>query len=125
MAEPKNLFDAFDSLTFKSDRKPESTDMDQAFYRLAAYRDGAVFLAHWAGHSQWEVHHSGDELVMVVEGSTKLTMLVDGEEVSHELQPGQLIVVPQSTWHRLDTEAEVKLLTVTPQPTEHSIPRPE
>lgn len=122
---PKSLTQGFDSLIFKPDRTPESQDMADAFCELAAYRDGAVFLAHWAGESQWEVHHTGDEIVMVVDGSTHLSLLVDGEEETHPLSAGQLIVVPKSTWHRFSTPSEVKLMTVTPQPTEHSIQVPE
>ena len=125
MLEPKTLTEAFNKLTFKPDRTPTSTDMDAAFLRLAPYRDGAVFLAHWAGESQWEVHRGGDEIVMVVEGSTTLSMLVDGEEVTHTMVAGQLMVVPAGTWHRFDTPTGVKLMTVTPQPTDHSIERPE
>ena len=123
--EPKSLSVAFDSLSFAPGRTPESQDLDSAFCQLASYRDGAVFLGHWAGRSEWEIHRVGDEIVMVVEGSTILTLLIDGEEISHTLNSGELIVVPQSTWHRFETPEAVKVMTVTPQPTDHSIDRPD
>ena len=123
--EPKTLKEAFDSLVFAPDRTPESEDLDSAFCQLSAYRDGAIFIGHWAGHSEWEIHRKGDEIVMVIEGSTTLTTLVDGTQIPHTLKSGQLIVVPQSTWHRFETPDEVKVMTVTPQPTEHSIEQPE
>lgn len=123
-ASPKVLSEAFSALTFKPDRTPESDDMDSAFCKLAPYRDGAVFLAHWAGRSEWEVHHSGDEMVMVIEGATEMSLLIDNEEIIHTLSAGELIVVPQSVWHRFNTPREVKLLTITPQPAEHSIDWP-
>lgn len=122
--ELKSLEEGFASLTFKSDRTPETNDMADAFCQLAPYRDGAIFLAHWAGRSPWEVHHNGDEIVLVIEGSTDLTLLIDGQEVTHTLNKGQLMVVPQSVWHRLETQTEVKLMSVSPQPTEHSIETP-
>ena len=124
-ARPVSMADGFGSVTFKPDRTPESKDMASAFHRLAPYRDGAVFLAHWAGSSQWEVHRSGDEIVMVVEGATTLTLLMDGEQQSHAMETGELIVVPAGVWHRFDTPHEVKLMTVTPQPTEHSVSVPQ
>ena len=124
-AEPKSIAEALSKLTFKSNRTPNSEDMEAAFCNLAPYRDGAVFLAHWAGQSEWEVHHSGDEIVMVIAGTTEMSLLIDNEKVIHNMSAGELIVVPQSVWHRFNTPTEVKLLTVTPQPTEHSVEQPE
>ena len=120
----KSLEEGFASLTFKADRTPESNDMADAFCELTPYRDGAVFLAHWAGKSPWEIHHNGDEIVFVIEGLTHLTLLIDQSEETHTLTAGQLMVVPQSVWHRLETPTEVKLMSVSPQPTEHSIETP-
>ena len=42
----------------------------------------------------------------------------------YELGAGEMIVVPANTWHRFETDG-VKLMTVTPQPTDHSVERPE
>ncbi len=123
--QPRSLSSAFDALTFAPARTPASQDLQAAFCELAAYRDGAVFLGHWAGQSEWEIHRAGDEIVMVVEGRTTLTLLIGGEELSHTLTAGELIVVPQGTWHSFHTPEAVKVMTVTPQPTEHSISRPE
>ncbi len=36
----------------------------------------------------------------------------------------QLIVVPALTWHRFDTPDGVRVLTITPQPTEHCVDDP-
>ena len=121
---PKTITAAFDTLTFKSDRTPQTQDMSAAFCELAPYRDGAVFLAHWAGERQWEVHRNGDEIVMVLEGATTISLLENGEERTHSMQAGELIVVPKDVWHRFQTPDEVKVLSVTPQPTEHSIATP-
>ena len=123
-AQPKSLASAFSKLKFEPSRTPESQDLDASFCELAPYRDGAIFLGHWAGRSEWEIHRKGDEVVMVVEGETTLTMLVDGAEHSHTLSSGEPIVVPQGTWHRFETPDQVKVMTVTPQPTDHSIERP-
>ena len=115
---------AFQTLTFHGSRTPESTDIDRAFCRLADYRDGGIFLGHYAGSSEWERHPNGDEIVMVVQGETTLIMLRGGAEQANVLREGQLHVVPQNTWHRFETPRGVKIMTVTPQPTDHSIDLP-
>lgn len=117
--------DALSTLRFLDNRTPTSTDIEDAFCRLAAYRDGGIFLAHYAGNSEWERHPNGDEVVMVLEGATVLVLLVDGGEVSHELRARELLVVPQNTWHRFESPEAVKIMTVTPQPTDHSVAFPE
>jgi len=45
-------------------------------------------------------------------------LFVDGTEQRKTLDEGSLIVVPGGTWHRFET-AGVKILTLTPQPTDH------
>jgi mannose-6-phosphate isomerase-like protein (cupin superfamily) len=62
---------------------------------------------------------------MVVEGGTTMTMLIDGVERSYPMSAGELVVVPQGTWHRFDTPDAVKVMTVTPQPTAHTAGRPD
>ena len=71
-----------------------------------------------------ERHPVGDEIVAVVEGATTMFMLIDGDEVAHTMGPGEVVVVPQNTWHRFETPDGVKVATVTPQPTDHQVERP-
>jgi mannose-6-phosphate isomerase-like protein (cupin superfamily) len=126
-ATPISLDDAFATLVFLGDRTPETTPEEKggAFAALSDYRDGAVFIAHYAGDSEWERHPRGDEIVLVVEGETTLFLWIDGEQVSSKLRRGQLFVVPRNAWHRFESPGGVKILTVTPQPTEHRITPPE
>ncbi|MEM7323374.1 MAG: cupin domain-containing protein [Actinomycetota bacterium] len=124
--QPIDLHAAIDGLTFLPNRQPvmpENTSRDWAAV-VADYRDGGVFAAHYAGESQWERHTVGDEVVMVIDGETTMTMFIDGEEHAHTLGPLQMVVVPQGTWHRFSTPEEVKVLTVTPQPSEHRLAHP-
>ena len=125
--QPVDLDSAFDALTFLSDRSIDSTD-DQlagAFARLADTQMGSVFIGHYAGDSQWERHGQGDEYVAVVDGETEMTMIVDGADLTHTMTAGQFVIVPQGTWHRFHTPEGVKVMTITPQPTDHSPTRPE
>lgn len=126
-ATPINLDDAFAELTFLPDRTPETTDeaAAPAFGILSDYRDGAVFIAHYAGGSQWERHGNGDEVVIVLDGETTLFLLDGADERAHALRAGELLVVPQGAWHRFETPRGAKILTVTPQPTDHRLERPE
>ncbi len=121
---PKSLDEAFAALQFLPDRTPEIADGEFAAL-VAPCGDGGVFVAHYAGDSEWERHPVGDEIVAVVEGETTMFLLVDGEEVSHTMGAGELIVVPQSTWHRFESPGPVKVITFTPQPTDHQVDRPD
>ena len=123
---PISVGDAIAELTFLPDRTPtvEAERSAEAFRRLSAYRDGAIFVGHWAGASEWERHTVGDEIVMVVEGATTIFFLDGDSEHSATLRSGELVVVPCGTWHRFETPQEVKVLSVTPQPTDHTADRP-
>ena len=90
-----------------------------SFMKLADFRDGALFAASFSGSSGWERHPRGDEIVQILEGSTRLDVIVDDEIESHRLTAGMLLVVPRGCWHQFASEDGVKVMTATPQPTEH------
>ena len=90
-----------------------------SFMSLGDFRDGGLFAASFSGSSGWERHLKGDEIVQIVEGATRLDVIVGDEIESHELSAGMLLVVPQGCWHQFISEHGVKVMTATPQPTEH------
>ena len=90
-----------------------------SFMKLADFRDGGLFAASFSGSSGWERHLKGDEIVHILEGSTRLDIIVDDEIESHSLTAGMMLVVPQGCWHQFMSEGGVKVFTATPQPTEH------
>jgi mannose-6-phosphate isomerase-like protein (cupin superfamily) len=104
-------------------RKPRGGDAEPGgnyFATLAAYRDGAIFAGSFDGDSEWERHANGDEVVHVLAGETELTVITaEGPQVLR-LAEGMLTVVPRGCWHRFHAPKGVTVLTVTPQPTEHS-----
>ncbi len=124
---PISITAEFSRLKFLANRTPETSDEEAegAFAMLSEYRDGAVFIGHYAGNSKWERHSNGDEIVFVVEGETTLILLVKDKEIPNTLGQGELLVVPKNTWHRFETSKAVKIMSVTPQPTDHSIERPD
>lgn len=121
---PIDVRAAFEKLTFFGARTPESHGSAPESFaaRLADCRNGGVFVAHWAGLGEWE-RHPADEVVLVLEGRARAFLVEDGEEREHVLAEGQLIVIPENTWHRFETTG-VKILTVTPRPTDHRVEFP-
>lgn len=123
---PTSIDDAIAGLRFLADRTPTTTDEESAgaFAQLSTYRDGGIYVGHWAGASEWERHPAGDEIVMVLGGETTLYLLTDQGEQANRLGPGNLLVVPQGTWHRFETPDEVKVFSVSPQPSDHQAEHP-
>jgi uncharacterized cupin superfamily protein len=103
-------------------RSPETSadEAAAAFATLARFGEGALFVGSFEGESDWERHSKGDELVQIIAGAARLTILTDAGPQLLELKAGMLAVVPQGCWHRFDAPDGVSLLTATPQPTDHS-----
>lgn len=103
-------------------RRPD-TPADEAaaaFATVARYRDGGVFAGSFQGTSPWERHPNGDELVHVLAGATTLTVVTDDGPRILDMRAGMLTVVPQGCWHRFESPDGVTVLTMTPQPTDHT-----
>ncbi|MGI1999816.1 cupin domain-containing protein [Shewanella frigidimarina] len=118
--------DQFSRVEFLKDRTPETTNEQakNAFALLYEYRDGGIYIAHYSGFSEWERHPKGDEFVQVLGGETTLVLLVEKVEQRNLLSTGQMLVIPKDVWHRFESPEGVKVMTITPQPTEHSIKHP-
>lgn len=118
--------DEFSRVKFLENRTPETTDEEakDAFALLSEYRDGGIYIAHYSGFSEWERHLNGDEFVQVLGGETSLVLLSNNQEQRNRLTSGQMLVIPKGVWHRFESPNGVKVMTITPQPTEHCIARP-
>ncbi|WP_046004319.1 cupin domain-containing protein [Pseudoalteromonas rubra] len=116
----------FTRVEFLKNRTPETTDEEakNVFALLSEYRDGGIYVAHYSGYSEWERHVDGDEFVQVLGGETTLILLSGEKEQRNELSSGQMLVIPKGVWHRFESPIGVKVMTITPQPTEHSIDKP-
>ena len=101
-------------------RHTSEAEAETAFATLAAFRGGGVFAGSFSGESPWERHLNGDELVHILHGATTLTIIIDDEQQVFEMRGGMLVVVPQGCWHRFQSPEGVTVLTMTPQPTEHT-----
>jgi mannose-6-phosphate isomerase-like protein (cupin superfamily) len=123
----KSLTHALSLVKHLPDRTPEMAFGDMpgdAFAEVAPYRDGAVYVSYYSGSSEWERHPNGDEVVMVLDGTTTVILLKDAGEERHVLTANELVVVPQGMWHRFENSDRLKVMTITPQPTEHRLEKP-
>ena len=121
MIERIDLGRDLDDLVRLEGRGPHTTEKvaQASFRKLADFRDGGLFAANFSGTSGWERHLKGDEIVQILEGSTRFDIIVDDKVETYELGAGALLVVPQGCWHRFTSEGGVKVMTATPQPTQH------
>jgi mannose-6-phosphate isomerase-like protein (cupin superfamily) len=103
-------------------REPATTEDEAAaaFARLGELGGASIFTGSFEGESPWERHSMGDELVQVIAGATRLTILTDSDTHVLEMTAGMLTVVPQGCWHKFNAPGGVSVLTATPQPTDHS-----
>jgi mannose-6-phosphate isomerase-like protein (cupin superfamily) len=103
-------------------RTPETPaeEADKAFATLASYRDGGLFAGSFVGDSAWERHRNGDELVQVLDGEAEVTVITDDGPQMLTLGAGMLTIVPQGCWHRFHAPKGVTVMTMTPEPTDHS-----
>jgi len=128
MIEKKSIFGILSTVKYLHNRTPESGfngETSGVFALIANCREGAMYLGHYTGSSEWERHQNGDEVVLAIEGTTTVILLVDQEEQRVRLGPGELIVVPKGVWHRFEGSTSLKVMTVTPSPTDHSLHRPD
>ncbi len=124
----KSLTRILAGLKYLPNRTPQMAiggGAEEAFAEVASIRDGAIYVGHYSGNSEWERHTSGDELVLALSGTTTVILLTEGHENRVELAENELVVVPAGTWHRFEYSLHLKVLTVTPQPTDHSVERPD
>ncbi len=122
MAKAVDIKAVLETLPVLHGRTPRTDDAEssKSFATLAGYRDGGIFAGSFDGDSEWERHARGDELVHVLDGETEITLLIDDGPQKMTLKAGMLTVVPQGCWHRFHAPDGVTLMTVTPQPTDHS-----
>jgi len=103
-------------------RGPETSEAEAgaAFATLAEYEAGGVFAGSFEGSSAWERHPNGDELVQILDGAARVTVLTDEGPRVLDMRAGMLTVVPRNCWHRFEAPDGVTVMTMTPQPTFHS-----
>lgn len=62
-----------------------------------------------------ERHPDGDEILYLISGKARLVLLESSED-DIEMRPGDGLVVPRGTWHRVDILEPCQIVYVTPGP---------
>ena len=63
----------------------------------------------------WERHPAGDEIVVLLSGSVKMTILKEeGEQIVSLTEPGSFVVIPCNAWHTAGTSEPTQMLFITP-----------
>jgi len=128
MTTKKSISDILSAVKYLPNRTPESGfngETSGVFALVSKCRDGAIYMGHYSGSSEWERHQNGDELVLAIDGSTTIVLLVEGAEQRIRLGNGELVVVPAGVWHRFEESISLKVMSVTPTPTDHALVRPD
>lgn len=68
-----------------------------------------------------EMHPDGDEVLYLIAGRARVVFL-DSAAEDVEMQPGDGLVVPKGTWHRVDILEPCQIAYLTPGPNNEFLP---
>jgi len=114
------LQDAFAVL--KPDLAVETVDVSPTLYadldaRFNLFKGCVLVSTHefdedW---TTWEIHPSGDEIVVLLSGAATLVLRRSDGDVRIQLAgPGAYVVVPRNTWHTARVSGTTRMLFITP-----------
>jgi len=83
--------------------------------RIDGFVIGAPIMTRNPPHSG-EMHPDADEVLFLISGRIDVVLEEDGVENIVEVGPGQAVVVPRGTWHRVLLRQPSQLLHITPGP---------
>ncbi|MEM6708517.1 MAG: hypothetical protein AAF648_07000 [Pseudomonadota bacterium] len=96
----------------------ELKDVHPKFYEELGDFTGRTLVSTFAWAEPWgvwEMHPKGDELVLLLEGSTDFVLRVNGRDQRLRLgTPGSYIIVPKGVWHTAETTTACRALFLTP-----------
>ena len=78
---------------------------------VADYNDNDVMVVKFQGEFPFHLHEDTDDFFLVIEGE----VLLDIEDNTLTLGPGELAVVPRGKTHRPRSVAEAKVLLIEPK----------
>ncbi|SPH24484.1 3-hydroxyanthranilate 3,4-dioxygenase [Defluviimonas aquaemixtae] len=80
---------------------------------VAEYNGNDIMVVKFEGEFPFHDHPDTDDFFFVIEGE----VLLDVENETHVLHPGELFVVPKGVRHRPRAEREAKVLLIEPRGT--------
>lgn len=88
-------------------------DANAAMRVLGDFNGCMLGLVRFSGETPWEKHEE-DELLHVLEGEVRITILLDdGARVEGIARKGQVVIVPRGRWHRQHASVTTTLLFAT------------
>lgn len=99
------------SQEFAASKMPEMPDPPIPFEGLTF---GVAAMSENSPHGG-EMHPDGDEILYLISGRVNVVLLGDAEE-SIDVKPGDGLVVPRGTWHRVDIIEPSQIVYITPGP---------
>ena len=61
----------------------------------------------------WEMHPSGDEVLVVLQGRLSILFQDEAADTEHKLAAGATLIIPKGIWHRATDLHAAKLLFIT------------
>ncbi len=77
---------------------------------VASYNGNDIMVVKFQGEFPFHDHPDTDDFFLVIEGE----VMLDVEDGTHILGPGELFVVPKGVRHRPRAESEAKVLLIEP-----------
>ena len=99
------------SADFAASIMPEQPDPPVPFSGLTF---GVATMSENAPHGG-EMHPDGDEVLYLISGKVRVVFL-DSDEDPIDVGPGDGLVVPKGTWHRVDVIEPCQIVYLTPGP---------
>jgi uncharacterized RmlC-like cupin family protein len=104
---------------FAATKMPERPDPPVLFSGVTF---GVATMLENAPHGG-EMHPDGDEVLYLISARVKIVFL-DTDEDDIEVGPGDGLVVPKGTWHRVDIIEPSQIVYLTPGPNNQFRPAP-
>ena len=104
---------------FAASRMPVSPDPPVPFSGVTF---GVATMSENSPHGG-EIHPDGDEVLYLISGKVKVVFL-DSDEEDIDVSPGDGLVVPKGTWHRVDIIEPSQIVYLTPGPNNQFRPLP-
>lgn len=122
MTKAANIQEALSGRPVLKGRTPHTPaeDIEPVFATLEQTDRTGIFAGSFQGESAWERHRNGDELVQVLAGHATVTVLTDDGRKDLDMSAGMVTIIPQGCWHKFQAAEGVTVMTMTPQPTDHS-----
>jgi len=61
----------------------------------------------------WEMHPNGDEVLVLLQGRLTMVFEMSDGDQAFDLSPGATLIVPAGTWHRAQSQKNVRMLFIT------------